>query len=217
MTSKKCDLCGFVMSSAATECRKCAGGKTSWKKPALILGIVFAIAAVVLVGSILAVVGFAVAGRSAAISLKHNGPFNHNADITTEFDRFTNVTTVKLSPMPTSDGIEMSAFFVPGDSGVVLHVISQSETWRFLQHHPIVILADNKQVVSETLRHDGHVIIGGGGVLEQMFVTLPYSTFVQMVNADKLEMRLSSNELKITDDHLQALRDLATRYANPHP
>jgi hypothetical protein len=154
----------------------------------------------------------------------HAPPYEHNASITTEFDKFSQTTSVTLKDMPIYDvktdysyldGSEgkrgLRAFFIKDrkPASFLLTFTSESNDWRYLRFHDLQILADGERVDLPPTTHTGDVLTGY--VSEWISVSLSYPTFMRLVNAEKLEMRLGITELKVTSNHQEALRDLANK------
>jgi hypothetical protein len=50
-----------------------------------------------------------------------------------------------------------------------------------------------------------------GGSTQVLATTIPYEVFLRIANAKSLELKLRDNTYLITDDQLEAIRDLASR------
>lgn len=221
-----CPACGYGVAHSASHCLQCGGKvyspRASQRNVILLLCILG-------IFSLCGVFTFISASRksydtpassklnSPSTTLKYMGPFHHNGNITSQFDKFEKYTAISLEKMPISGGnserLELSAFFIKSETSntppnsVILRFLSMSDDWRYLKYHDVSILADNRPLSFSPSEHDGSV--GSGYVLEFIDVALPYQTFVQMVNAGKVEMRVGGTELNVTQNHLDALRDLA--------
>jgi hypothetical protein len=110
--------------------------------------------------------------------------------------------------------LRIGGFFVkPKSLGppvvVTLSFYSSSSDWKFLNFHPIAVLADGEGLDLPTPRHRGNVF--NGGVSEYISVDLPLATFIKIANAENVEMRLGLTEMRLTQNHMEALRDLLSR------
>lgn len=144
------------------------------------------------------------------------GPFKHHFTIESTHDRFKNFDATDLKRMPLGDGLQLGAFFIqePGRQTpleaqrVAVSFSSQSKDWRFLEHHDLDLLVDGRPV-HVALDHGGSV--GDGYVLEHMSTQMPLAQFLQIAKAKTVEGRLFITEFKLRPDHIEALRDLASR------
>jgi hypothetical protein len=153
-----------------------------------------------------------------------NREFKHKARIEVKYDRFEDETHVKLEPTRVLGGfyedVKMGAsFFYKGqkvsapDYFYILFVTNTKE-WRFLRdsQRELTALADGERLALGTLDRDSHVR-ESGRVSEIMVKEIPYETFLKIVNAKKVEMKLGSYEFELKEELLEALRDLASRTA----
>jgi hypothetical protein len=148
--------------------------------------------------------------------------FKHNAKIESKYDRFEDETHVRLEPKRVLGGfmedVKMGAsFFYKGQKlskpeYFIIFFVSDTKGWRFLDEaqRELVALADGERLPIGTLDRDSKVR-SGGWVSEIMVKEVPYETFLKIVNGKKVEMKLGRYELKLKEEHLEALRDLASR------
>ncbi len=150
--------------------------------------------------------------------------FNHKAKIESKYDRFEDETHVRLESKRVLGGfmedVKMGAsFFYKGQKlstpeYFIILFVSDTKGWRFLDEaqRELVALADGQRISIGTLDRDSKVR-SGGWVSEIMVKEVPYETFLKIVNAKKVEMKLGRYEFELKEEHLEALRDLASRTA----
>jgi hypothetical protein len=88
-------------------------------------------------------------------------------------------------------------------------VASTSKTWQYLNCYPVTWLLDGKTILKPDTTHDGSV--GSGFVTEQVYTKLTLAEFLQIVNANKVEVKLCNTEFALTSAEMNALRDFASR------
>jgi hypothetical protein len=149
--------------------------------------------------------------------------FKHKAKIESKYDRFKDQTQVQLETKRVMGGfledIKMGAsFFYKGQKAmpedIILVFRSSTQDWRFLREtdRELIALADGERLPLGTLDRDSQVL-SGGRVIEVMATDVPYEAFMTIVNAKKVEMKLGRYQFELKEEHLEALRDLASRMA----
>ena len=163
--------------------------------------------------------------------------FNHNGKISTNFDRFKNLTTITGELF---GGGFMNASTLAGDVSFGYRGKSLSApprfvlftfrtTWpddyRFLKDHEVQFIVDDSIPIDagETL-YDADVATDAVGVRvhEQTTAILPVAQFLQLVHGKKVELRLGGEgpareQRTLKEDQLELLRDLASRMAVAKP
>jgi len=71
---------------------------------------------------------------------------------------------------------------------------AEADTWRYLEHHPLIFLVDGKPEKVES-RHSGFVF-KGGGVSETVSANIPADLYARLECAAELEGRISITEFK---------------------
>lgn len=134
--------------------------------------------------------------------------------ISVEFDRFKNVTVVRMEEVSLAEDVELNAFYsFAGQSqrkpqaGVALHFSRRGEDWEYLSYHEAVFLLDDRTRVDiGGGSHSGH--IGSGYVLEQIFWNLNRSQATQIARAKKVEMRVGTSEFVWSDSLRRGFQQL---------
>jgi hypothetical protein len=153
--------------------------------------------------------------------------FQHQADIITQYDKEKNETKVELKRMivsplmnPREHVLNLTAYYVyPGKTPskpqeVVLGIISLSynRERKFQDARELTAELDGKQISLGTLE-----LIDSRGLAthykEVMGLYVPFDTFFHLVDNKKetLQMRIGTVAFELKRDHLEALRDLASR------
>ena len=155
--------------------------------------------------------------------------FKHEGKIQVVYDPSRKQTVVALHPyaLVTIDrppfllkAITVVAIF-PGErltsppEKVELGVISQSRTgYDFDEDNELMAVADGEQVPLGVLKRFKRNSVGMPPRLhyrEDLSAAIPYDTFLKLIKAKKLSLRAGKKELRLDDEHLEALRDLASR------
>jgi hypothetical protein len=144
--------------------------------------------------------------------------FNHNFEIETRYDKFNDITTVSLLMILTAEpeAFSISAgFSYKGRvAGIIeamsltpwpiwFRVYSSNKGYAGLNSN-LVILADDDRIAAtmENNYAQGQIIRG---------TSMSYPSFLKIVNSRRVEMQAGTLELALKENHLEALRDLATR------
>jgi hypothetical protein len=160
--------------------------------------------------------------------------FKHRGKIETKYDRFRNQTTVRLEPYyvqgtaPKLDplaGIEISAGFVYEGQTLTKHpdevlfgiVSTSADGFRYDQDRGLIALVDGERVdlgqmdrVDASYKKKG-IVIPDRYYVEVLAISMKYDVFLKIANAKVVEMQAGRREFKLRDEHLEALRDLASR------
>lgn len=144
--------------------------------------------------------------------------FNHQREITVEYDRIVNVTVVSLKiPYPkisaVPNQIQANASYTGTKpilpDAVSLSFVTNSPEKQFPTQFAGTALLD------DTTRHSfllGNVPqFGKGYVIEALLTRMPMQEFLRMLNAKKVEMKIFTSEFQLEDEQLEALRDFASR------
>lgn len=154
--------------------------------------------------------------------------FSHKVKITTEYDRFSNETTIgtdyiKRVYKGRDHYIAMRAYFSYAGAGVSdappsfvhLAFASESSRWKYLDPPALLVLADsqrlNLDVVERVDSETRYIRDVGVATFEYLDIAVPTSRFLQIINASSVEMQLGQAEIPLKDEHLEVLRDLASR------
>lgn len=134
----------------------------------------------------------------------------------TKYDQFKDETSVmvggKLGMPIKGTTLSMQAFYeVKGKQAhqpdaVVLNFISQSNDWKYLNSHDLILLVDGERMPIGTLERDGTV--GEGYVLEFLAAPLSPEKFSKIANAKKVQGELFTTEFELSPAHLEILRKL---------
>jgi hypothetical protein len=143
----------------------------------------------------------------------------HVYEIEEEYDRFDNHTAIHLradvyEAQRRPEGSLSASYWYPGTTPSIPETVSISfaiihENWQFQQCHHLRLLVDGRSMRLETT-YDGDVITGNL-VGEMVFAWLSAQDFLEIVNAEKVEVRLCLMEFEFTPAQMEALRDLASR------
>lgn len=167
--------------------------------------------------------------------------FEHRGKIDSRYDASTNKTTVVLNPydVPITDTAEVAADWqhfsimcgfvyqgkkMTGDPETIeLHVMSDSTRgFKFNESQNRVLLADidDEQIRLGTMtlvrsKHYAHgsspVNAARSGYLEELSIILTYQGLLKIGEGKKVSLLLGRERIKLNKEHLEALRDLASR------
>jgi hypothetical protein len=147
-------------------------------------------------------------------------PFKHSGQIVTSFDSATHrMRTTLQHPRVLGkggDAIYLSASFVHQDprrpAAPVIEVafISSSTALKYRDHHDLVFMCDGRlRPLGGAARYQSRAE-GAGVVLEATRVTLSYDDLTAIARSHKVSARLGATEFELTNNHLEALRELAS-------
>lgn len=115
-------------------------------------------------------------------------------------------------------------------STVLFSIVSRSDSPQYLNCHDLIILVDDdirmtpqtdylgddEPHESPEIDHEESVL-EGREVLEMVYTFLEVEEFLQIVNADQVELTLCDDEWTLTAAELQALKDVASRMTPRDP
>jgi hypothetical protein len=147
-------------------------------------------------------------------------PFKHNALIVTRYDQPTKrMKTVLEHPVSLSrggDAVYLSASFFFSDPRLrnvpmlEIHFISISKEPKYRDSHDLDLLADDARapLVGQAQYKSGK----GQNKLVQEVVraTITYDTLFRLIQARRVTARLGSTQFELTNNHLEALREVAS-------
>lgn len=141
-----------------------------------------------------------------------------------EFDRFENKTTVSLDAGRFGDkvnqhtqpriraSIEYAGQVRPKNlPDVAIMLSSINKDWKYLNCHSTYCLVDDKPLKIPETTHLGDVL-GGGQVFEAIYVYVPYSIFVKLCEARKIEFKICNNEFVISEFEKTCLKQVKALY-----
>lgn len=153
--------------------------------------------------------------------------FNHNEKIEWRYDSVKDITVVNLDKMWVSPRLRLSAYFGCYGQGCdestpsyvrIFITTSSSGGWRLGKATPVVMRADGrlKRVQPEYEREVQPTKLVGGSTygpyyVEYLKFDLSTRTFLSLVNSQAVEMKIGREDLKFSEQHMEALRDLASR------
>lgn len=150
-------------------------------------------------------------------------PFKHSGQIATKFDKSTNSMRTTLEhPRSLARGADtfyLSASFThqdprrPAAPTLELAFVSVSTAQKFRESHDLVLKLDGNErsfagATSYQTRGGG-----GGSTLEASKVSLSYDDVQALTQAKRVTARIGAAELELTNNHLEALRELASLMA----
>ncbi len=140
----------------------------------------------------------------------------HEGRVRVRYDNIDDETTVSLGGVfVAGDGLQFGGLYVM--AGKVprrpklasLHLMVESESWQYLKCNTLTLLVNGTRVPFGEAKHDGDV--GGKGVIEQMFWTVPVETLLRIANAKDIEGKLCGTPLAFSESAHTAWRDFASR------
>lgn len=150
------------------------------------------------------------------------GTFKHDGSITTKYDRFKDKTFVTLLVRVYRDFPKVTLFLKA--EGEYIHQTPQPpETikfgfyaivheWEFAGSRSLIVLAAGQRLDFGEMERVGFHTEEGVKV-EELWVNLPFDKYLQLANAKNEEMQLRNIEFKLAPEHIEALRDFASRFA----
>jgi hypothetical protein len=156
--------------------------------------------------------------------------------IETSYDRAKEITTVWLIPMQVygeplasanyvgCDGARFNASFTYSGrtlraqpKRVLLSLISTSENWKYTDFRKLTALVDGKRLKLGPLEHVPSFTVNAPAnsnfddyISQEIALSLPYETFLRIANGQQVQIRMGPREFELGQNHLEALRDLAT-------
>jgi hypothetical protein len=148
-------------------------------------------------------------------------PYKHNALIVTGFDSATRkVKTTLEHPRPMGGGIYLYASFFQQDrrlsTGPIIEIVFSSVSKeKYRDSHSVGFIADGQAwpVISQTqyftdTDDEGHKI-------EKTRLMLTRESLVELLKSRKVKARLGLTEFELSNNHLESLRELASRMGGP--
>ncbi|HYH87038.1 MAG TPA: hypothetical protein VEX60_16405 [Pyrinomonadaceae bacterium] len=153
-------------------------------------------------------------------------PFKHNGEIVTSFDsRAGGMRTVLEHPRPVGRGTDLyylAASFMlqdprrPSAPTLDLVLVSASPTARLRAgQEPSFVLDGQPRMVSRNVSYKSQPD-GSGGALDSVRITLSHADASAIANARKVVARVGGAEIEMTNNHLEALREMVSQLA-PSP
>lgn len=142
--------------------------------------------------------------------------------ISSDYDRFRDITTVRLteSLMPDRPGYVLLSVLGtvkgPKVSGppdqIVIVITSVTDDWYFLRSQNIlrVIQDEDRYTLGEMKRENSEVL--RGKVLEQLVLEVPLSAIKRLVKATKLEIQVGPYESEIKPAAIENLKEWLSRF-----
>lgn len=151
-------------------------------------------------------------------------PFKHNALIVTSYDqRARRMKTTLEHPQTLGNGQHLYASFYYQDlrlrsaPTIDIFFVSASKQPRYRDSHNLSITADGNAWplggVTQYYTEDG----ARGTTIEKTKITLTYSGLLSLTRARRVKARLGASEFELTNNHLEALREIASLMAPPSP
>ena len=153
--------------------------------------------------------------------------FRHHERILWKYDKVKDITVVNLDKMWVGDHFRLSAYFgcygqgcdASTPSFIRIYITTASSSgWRLKRATTMEIIADGKsmrlQPEYEREIEPAKSIAGstyGPHKVEYLQSDLSTRTFLKIVNAQRVEMRIGKERFSLTENNLEALRDLASR------
>ncbi len=149
-------------------------------------------------------------------------PFKHNAQIVTSYDqRARRMKTTLEHPQILGDGQHLYASFFYQDPRLAamptidLFFVSAAKQPKYRNSHNLSITADGNawpfSGVAQYDTEDG----ARGTTIEKTRITLTYASLLNLTRARRVKARLGATEFELTNNHLEALREIASLMAPP--
>lgn len=168
---------------------------------------------------------FAAAGRAQEKSyclVPPPSPFKHNALIVTKHDAATSRMRTTLEHPhvlnkrdgKAGDAVYLYVSFVyqaQRSSKAVIDVVflSVARESKYQNSHGVILFTDKERLPMARAAEYSSRTGDDGSITEAVKVTLPYDELLRITNAKKVEVRLGSTDFEFTNNHLEALRELA--------
>lgn len=146
------------------------------------------------------------------------GAYKHNLTVDSKYDKVRDITTVTVE-QPFADlnktpNFLYASFSFPATTPqppatVHMEFTSTSDTWQFLSTKSVSWLIDDTKRYTAAGNHDGTV--GSGYVIEVMVINIPLGDFLDLANAKKVDVALSTFQFSLSNNQLEGLKDFASR------
>jgi hypothetical protein len=173
-------------------------------------------------------------GTKPAEVAKHK--FKHNGEIDSRYDASSDKTIVVLNPYkipPKSQDVfsimcgftfKGRTISAPPDS-IEFHIFSDGISgWKFDNEKKRMLSAtidgEHVQLGEMKIVNTRHYAFNGrNGFLEQVYIQLTYEALVKVASGKRVWLNIGEEKIRLEDEHLEALRDLASRMARKtqHP
>lgn len=156
----------------------------------------------------------------AAALIPAKQAYNHNYVIKEDYDNAKDQTTFSLEERPQDITAVPNTLFVtyavPGTQGaipksVAVSFFSTSESWQFLSLKSIALRLDGTELLYWEVTERGAA--SGGSVTELLTASVPVMDFLRVVNSERVEVQIGPYYFELTNEQMQALKDLASRMA----
>jgi hypothetical protein len=163
--------------------------------------------------------------------------FEHNGKVEKRYDQIKEITTVRLNPMQVYGEPLASSNYIGGDEAsfnasftysgrtlrtqpkrVLFSLTSTSQDWKYTDFRKLTALIDGKRLDLGPLEHVPSFTVNASAnansddyISQGIAISLTYKTFLRIVNGKKVHIRMGPREFELGKNHLEALRDLATR------
>ena len=160
-----------------------------------------------------------------------------NGKIETNYDQVKAITTVWLHPMQVYGEPFASSQYIGGDEAsfnasftysgrtlraqpkrVLFSLTSTSQDWKYTDFRKLTALVDGRRLTLGPLEHVPSFTVNVSAnsdsddyISQGIAISLPYKTFLRIANGKKVQIRMGPREFELGKNHLEALRDLATR------
>ncbi len=174
---------------------------------------------------IVALFVFAATGRAQEKSyclIPPPSPFKHNALIITKYDSAASRMRTTLEHPhilnkrdgEAGDAVYLYASFAhqaPRSSKPAIDVVflSVARESKYQNSHGVILFTDKEPLPAARAAEYSSRTGDDGSVTEAVKVTLPYGKLLRITNAKKVDVRLGSTDFEFTNNHLEALRELA--------
>ncbi len=149
--------------------------------------------------------------------------FRHNIKVEEKYDKFLGINGIDAKDMQVAgrfpEAIQMSATFMfksDKERGSFRLTFIVSGRYASVMEHSnpdvrrLLALADGQRIDLGTLE----VVDSLSGVYILMTPDVPKQRFIQLVSAREVNMQLGNHELELTEEYLEAMRDVASRATN---
>lgn len=161
----------------------------------------------------------------------------HIGTVETSYDQVKDITTVWLNPMQVYGEPLASSQYVGGDeasfhasfsySGRILRaqpkyilfsLTSTSQNWKYTDFPKLTALVDGKLLNIGPLERVPLFTVNASAnansddyISQGITVSLSYKTFLRIAHGKKVQIRMGPREFELVGNHLEALRNLATK------
>lgn len=162
------------------------------------------------------------AQRKRACPVPPPSPFKHNASIVTSFDRNSNGMRTTLEHprvLIKNDGeLYLLASFVHQDPRLPLSRLkvdmvfySTSTHLKYRDAHDLVFMTDGRQFpFAGASAHYRSERGNAGQIAESTRISVPYDVLLNLINSKKVAARVGTTQFEFSNNHLEALRELAS-------